>query len=498
MRTKRPKDKLVLDISGIPQGGVISSVEIVKRTGKLNSNVRRDIRDTCKEYGVAENVLQDIPDERKPYMVPYYVLVKLADRYNKGIILNQPLLIPADGEFPVEKVKAALTKVIVEEFVPECGMFEPVAIASTGKVEIDFSAAAEGATMSTDQIAEFLNRKTNHILRDFRKFCEDNGLTAAQFWIAVPYASGNGAIRERDVYKLPQNICFAFIAKYNPMLVSELTLKWQEAERRHRTESGTTGVATRQEMFDVVGTGDIKLLRKFLEHQEKAYVRIETLTTKLVEVETKLIEQKAEFDAKLVEQKATTDAELARKDVIVREVLNDNVLLKEKYSKLKAYEAVDEIRIPLNRYIAANGLIKATALGTRVEAFLGWEKGSLLRRPDVEKNSPQPNKITQALLDLEYCVMAPKRDREWIDETTGHKIKIERVYGVHPRRVDDKGNTWVACRKLTHYSPDSENYALAVNSVLYWHPAIIGEVASYMLKLKSDRDQLKAKKQKGK
>jgi len=476
---RRKKDQLVLDITGLKPDEKLPSIEIARRSRRTHSNVLRDIRVLLKINHIAE---QDITAPNpKDYgkglqvvlLVPYNVCVQLVQKYSVDAPIWMAEMASTEEGITAEKVAYELTKGTPEDLLPECAVFEPVAVASTGKVEIDFGVADEGATMSTDQIAVFLNRKRGNVLRDFRKFCETSGLTTDQFRSVVPYPVNNGAVKHRDVYKLPQNICFAFISKYNPMLVSELTLKWQEAERRHRTEASTAVAATRQEMFDVIDTGDLKLLRKFLEHQEKSYAIIEKLTTKLEETEVKLIEEKTLLETKLKQQEKD-------KDAVIQAVVMENVKDKVELDNLEPKRRVSELRVKLLNDIAENRFLKVEQLAYAVKKILQVDQLPIRPgvRPDGSREKPQA--INQALVDLGYQIELDKKFRWQMDFMTGYPIPGFCRYTTSNELAPPRDGRRLWGLKITERAGNDSVYGVKVTKTLVWSPMLIEELVAYM------------------
>ncbi len=85
-------------------------------------------------------------------------------------------------------------------------------------------------TMSSLEIAELTGKEHRNVMADIRNMLESLGLTTADFSAVVPFASGQGAIRTREIYNLPKDLTITLVSGYSVKMRYAIITRWGELE----------------------------------------------------------------------------------------------------------------------------------------------------------------------------------------------------------------------------------------------------------------------------
>jgi phage antirepressor YoqD-like protein len=84
-----------------------------------------------------------------------------------------------------------------------------------------------GLTMSSREIAELVEKRHDHVMRDIRKMLAELDLPTPQFWGV--YQADNG--QQYECFNLPRRECDILVAGYSIRYRAAIVDRWQELER---------------------------------------------------------------------------------------------------------------------------------------------------------------------------------------------------------------------------------------------------------------------------
>lgn len=93
---------------------------------------------------------------------------------------------------------------------------------------------SEPLTMSSREIAELVEKRHDHVMRDIKKMLEELGEPSPKFGGTSTVQQPNGGEREVPCFHLPKDLTLTLVAGYNVVLRKRIIDRWLELESAER------------------------------------------------------------------------------------------------------------------------------------------------------------------------------------------------------------------------------------------------------------------------